>query len=1015
MASNRQRRRGSEAATQKFRTAAARESRIGVAKPHVDALLRESIACHLRGDLDGAVAGYRRVLARAPCAGAFNNLGAILAGGGQYHEAAKLFRESLALDPGDAEAQHNLGLAMGALQRPAEAVEALSAAVAMDAGRAAWWTDLGNVLVGEQRCDEALAAYDRAVAITPGNATALANRAIALRGLRRLDDAAEATRAALAVDPAYVDALSNLGIIEKERRRFDAARAAFDEALALAPGHATVRVNLAVLLMEMNRHAEAEAIAAGVEAECPGHPEALNVLGNCALERGALDEAERLHRAALAAEPANRNASWNLAVLDLLRGDYENGFRAFEARKRLISVVFTRRQFDVPEWDGSPLDGRSIFITGEQGAGDVIQFARYANELKIRGAGRVTLECPAQLAGILKDCPGVDATASPGDVVPHFDTYAYLMSLPMLCGTTLETIPYPGGYLAHPARAVRERVAALRGRLRVGVAWAGNPAHQRDAIRSVPLNLLRPLFDSGDISFVSLQKGPDATLLSGLNAPGNVLNLDDDLHDYSDTAAAMAGLDLVITVDTSVAHLAGALGVPTWILCPYTPDWRWMLGRTDSPWYSSVRLYRQPRPGAWGEVIASVRDDLGRLRDAAPVRAAPVRDAAPVRAAPVSVREEIEISWPVGLQSGWGTYGMHLALALRSSEHVEPVLRTAPAFGGMSPIQQAAAARLRVARSTTGNARHRLIALGNHALGDSSAATPRGKAHTGVIFFEDTAWDAAAIARARSYDGIIAGSTWNAELLRAVGITNVSLVLQGVDPAVFHPAPRAGLLGDRFLVFSGGKLEYRKGQDIVVEAFRRFHARHDDAVLVTAWHNMWPQTMAGIEATGYVDGLPEIADGRLRVTEWLARQGVPRDAVLDLGLQSHATIASVLHEVDIAVFPNRCEGGTNLVAMEAMACGVPVVLSANTGHLNLIGADTCYVLEHQAPIATAPAPYTGTFCWGESDPDELIAHLEAAYVDRSGAARRGATAAALMQELPWQSQAELLVAALGIS
>lgn len=1005
MASSRQRRHRNEAATQAVRTVAAHDSRIGVAKPHVDALLRESITCHLRGDLDGAAAGYHRVLAHDPaCAGALNNLGAILAGSGQYEEAAKLFRESLALNPGDAEAQHNLGLAMAALQRPAEAIEALSAAVAKDAGRAAWWTDLGNVLVGEQRCDEALAAYDRAVAIEPGNAPALANRAIALRGLRRLDEAAEATRAALAVDPAYVDALSNLGIIEKERRRFDAARAAFDEALAHAPGHAIVRVNLAVLLMEMNRHAEAEAIAAGVEAEYPGHPEALNVLGNCALERGALDEAERLHRAALATEPANRNASWNLAVLDLLRGDYENGFRAFEARKRLISVVFTRRQFDVAEWDGSPLDGRSIFITGEQGAGDVIQFARYANELKARGAGRVTLECPAPLAGILKDCPGVDATASPGDVVPHFDTYAYLMSLPMLCGTTLETIAYPGGYLAHPARAVGKRVAALRGRLRVGVAWAGNPAHQRDAIRSVPLNLLRPLFDSGDISFVSLQKGPDAALLSGLDTSGNVLNLDDDLHDYSDTAAAMAGLDLVITVDTSVAHLAGALGVPTWILCPYTPDWRWLLGRTDSPWYSSVRLYRQPRPGAWREVIASVRDDLGRLRDAAPVRAAPVR-----------VREEIEISWPVGLQSGWGTYGMHLALALRPSERVEPVLRSAPAFEGMSPIQQAAAARLRVARPAAGNARHRLIALGNHAVGDSSAATPRGNAHTGVIFFEDTAWDAAAIARARSYDGIIAGSTWNAEFLKAIGITNVSLVLQGVDPAVFHPAPRAGLLGDRFLVFSGGKLEYRKGQDIVVEAFRRFHARHDDAVLVTAWHNMWPQTMAGIEARGYVDGLPEIADGRLRVAEWLARQGVPLHAVLDLGLQSHATIASVLHEVDIAVFPNRCEGGTNLVAMEVMACGVPVVLSANTGHLNLIGADTCYVLEHQAPITTAPAPYSGTFCWGESDPDELVAHLEAAYADRSGAMRRGTAAAALMQELPWQGQAELLVAALGIS
>jgi glycosyltransferase involved in cell wall biosynthesis len=383
-----------------------------------------------------------------------------------------------------------------------------------------------------------------------------------------------------------------------------------------------------------------------------------------------------------------------------------------------------------------------------------------------------------------------------------------------------------------------------------------------------------------------------------------------------------------------------------------------------------------------------------------------------VKRAPAAapLRKPVEISWPIGTSTGWGTYGLHLALALHRSPVAEPLLGEAPMLQGLGPLAER---RVREIRSSASIADHsstiRLTALGNQVQGAPRIGQSVVARNAGVIFFEDTGLDAAAIARARSFDLMIAGSTWNAEVLKALGVPNVRLVLQGVDPSLFHRAPSTGMFGDRFLVFSGGKLEYRKGQDIVVEAFRRFQAKHADAMLVTAWHNHWPQTMAGIDAAGYVRGVPAVRDGRCEITEWLIANGVRADAILDLGLQPHALIAQALREMHVALFPNRCEGGTNLVAMEAMACGVPTILSANTGHLNLIGRDTCFPLVHQRPAAAVTPLYRGTAGWGESNVDEIVSLLELAYHDREEARRRGAEGAALMAQLSWSTQANVLL------
>ena len=288
----------------------------------------------------------------------------------------------------------------------------------------------------------------------------------------------------------------------------------------------------------------------------------------------------------------------------------------------------------------------------------------------------------------------------------------------------------------------------------------------------------------------------------------------------------------------------------------------------------------------------------------------------------------------------------------------------------------------------------------------------KGKPDVGVVFFETAAIPPANIAAAERFALIVTGSSWNAEVLRRHGYTRVANCPQGVDLSLFHPGARAGRFAGRFAVFSGGKLEYRKGQDLVVAAFKRFHQRRPDALLVTAWHNPWPAAAKGLGMSPHVAGAPGVnAEGALDVSGWLRANGLPEESFRDLGALANAATPTILREVDLAVFPSRCEGGTNLVAMECMACGVPVALARNTGHLDLIHPDNCYSLDMQIPMGevTGRADLAG---WGESSIDELVARMEQAYGDRADAQARGAAGAAFMRDWDWSHQVDRLLQAL---
>lgn len=382
--------------------------------------------------------------------------------------------------------------------------------------------------------------------------------------------------------------------------------------------------------------------------------------------------------------------------------------------------------------------------------------------------------------------------------------------------------------------------------------------------------------------------------------------------------------------------------------------------------------------------------------------------------------QAVVLDWPIGTGTGWQVFGLNLTLELVRDGRVTPLLLEPTDVGQLDPLQRlvlalplAQQAALRGMVSSAGPAGLQteypvLRALGNAFQGTNSADRLLAERNLGVIFFEDTALDGPALERAWRYDLIVAGSTWNGAVLQGLGLDTVRVVPQGVDPAIFHPAPRSGRLEDRFVVFSGGKLEYRKGQDLVVAAFRAFHQRHPEALLVTAWHNPWPHTMTGLETTGQVRGLPGVdAQGRLQLGAWLEANGLPAGSFVDVGSLPNHRMAAVVREADVALFPNRCEGGTNLVAMEAMACGVPGIIAANTGQLDLLtDAEAAWPLTRQgAPRGSCPF-YRGRDGWGESAVEEMVACLEEAYQDRAMLRHRGQAAARLMQDRwTWRQRA----------
>ncbi len=385
------------------------------------------------------------------------------------------------------------------------------------------------------------------------------------------------------------------------------------------------------------------------------------------------------------------------------------------------------------------------------------------------------------------------------------------------------------------------------------------------------------------------------------------------------------------------------------------------------------------------------------------------------------------LGWALSLNTGWGVLGLNLALELGRAPGCGVLLLADPDFAGGQPhplhrhLLQPALDAQRQFREYVARWPGRVFRLDVPLLQPAAAGLRtieipfRGRPHVALAVFEDTHFPADAVARAADYDLVVAGSTWNADVLRRNGVGNVTTVFQGIDTTLYHPAPRGPFLRDRFVVFSGGKLEYRKGQDVVVAAFRAFKARHPEAFLLTLWQNRWAGTLPDLDRAGHVRGRPQVdAAGQMILGPWLAANGIAAEDTWDVGLVVNHQLPLFLRHADVAVFASRAEGATNLVAMECLASGLPAILSANTGHLDLIDDSRCVPLRRQQPARPA-AGYAGVDGWGESSVDELVEALEGVYRNRDEARRKGQDAAEFMRGRSSAAFADGLRAALRIT
>ncbi|HKI35792.1 MAG TPA: DUF6165 family protein [Gemmataceae bacterium] len=437
-------------------------------------------------------------------------------------------------------------------------------------------------------------------------------------------EAAACFRQALEIDPRQPEGHFQLGKVLSQQGKFAEAEAAYRRCLQFQADHVAALVNLGFVLGELERHDEAKTCYEQALRHRPDLAEAHHNLGNLIREQGQLDQALAHYDEALELSPDHAEAAWNRALIWLLRGDYERGWPAYEWRWRCKRTT-TLPAYTQPRWDGSPLDGRTILLYGEQGLGNTLHFVRYAPLVKARG-GRVIVQCQNALLRLLSRTPGIDGLVGWGATPPPFDLWIPLMSLPALFHTTLETIPAAVPYVFPDPDLVvywRRQLAPVRG-FRVGISWQGSPRHAWDRHRSVTLEKFEPLARMDGIRLVSLQKGPGSDQLRAMGGRFPVLSLGELLDEASgpfmDTAAVLANLDLVVCVDSALAHLAGAMGVPAWLALTYTPDWRWLLGRADNLWYPTLRLFRQPTLGDWPGVFRRMAEELPGEMAARPPR-----------------------------------------------------------------------------------------------------------------------------------------------------------------------------------------------------------------------------------------------------------------------------------------------------------------------------------------------------------------------------------------------------------
>jgi len=579
---------------------------------HPDTLHLLGLALHQQGkNTEGADFLGRAIAANPAAANYHNSLGVVRRELGRGREAVESFRRAAELDPDSVDAFFNLGNALRSLAQPDDAEVAYRSALALKPQHVDALNNLGTLLNEEGRHKEASDHLRAAVGLAPDDPIIQINFGVVLGNLGRFEKAAKILGEVAALVPEVPEAHYNLGKVLAGQGREEAAKAAYEKALDLDPNYSDAWTNLGAMLMQMGRPRDAAPCFQRVVELDPGKEEAHRNMIKAYLNAEQALDAVAAYRSLAKTHPDNADIHAQLGTCLLLTGQFPEGFAEFEWRWK--SRLTEDDRFSQPRWDGTALDGRTLLLHAEQGMGDAIQFVRYA-ALAAQCGGKVIIECYPPLLRLINTFEGVDQVMPRGDALPHFDCHAPLVSLPFVFGTDLNSIPAAVPYLSAPSelRDVWRQRIGLSDTFKIGLTWAGSRLHPNDSNRSIPAQVLRPLLDVPGVVLHSLQVGDGAEDLARMDTEGRIVDLAPFIKDFGDSAAAIAELDLLISVDSAPVHVAGALGRPAWVMLPLVPDWRWMLKRQDSPWYPDVLLFRQRKMGEWEEVVARVAKSLTR-------------------------------------------------------------------------------------------------------------------------------------------------------------------------------------------------------------------------------------------------------------------------------------------------------------------------------------------------------------------------------------------------------------------
>lgn len=979
---------------------------ISIYEPHPIAHYNIGLCRQHFRELEAACSHYKRAVELKPdYVDAINNLGVTLLDLKEYSEAEKYFNVLLIHQPKNAMAYNNRGNLFYHQDKLDLAEIDYQTALHVEPDNPEFNFNLGNCYLQQKEFDEALKYFHKCLELNPNNTLAYNNIGLTLFKLHRFNEAETYFQKALNKDPDNAEVHFNLagcyrelGESDSTKEKLENAINYYNKAVEIDPNLKGALVNIGNIYKKLGNETEAHQYFDKVAEDKSAKVIAFTNLGVLRMGLGLIDESLEYFNLAIKADNSITEPHYNKSHALLISGNFAEGWKEYEWRKK--RKEFHGREFSKPELvPGIDIQGKRILVYDEQGIGDSIQFVRFVPMLLDKGA-KVLLECNELLFDLYKGITeGIELIKRNAEKEPieDYDYQIPILSLPLYFNLTIEDFNTKSPYLFADS-LVSKKMSGLIGKgeeLKVGIVWAGNPNHSGDFKRSCRLSHFEALSSIRGIKLVSLQKGNALQQANENNFP--VVVLDEYLNTFMDTAGAIENLDLIITVDTSVAHLAGAMGKPVWLLLPFFPDWRWMLGRNDSPWYPSMRLFRQVEDGNWNLVFDEVLNSLENMKMQQINNNEIVNRKLSILTDDYHKESETKKGKLfLGLTRtgdyGWGTVNKYIKKEL--SKRIEVKSMGDNEFPALEELNQAKIFQL-------------VKDLDFNPLFDI-----RAKENYGYAVFENELTPNS-IENSKLYTKIVTASTWNYEKLKAAGIHNAGLAIQGVDTEMFYPdtAKRSENL---FVIFSGGKFEIRKGQDIILKAVSILQKKYPDIILLNAWYNAWIDSMRLMRFSNFMKYDEKGSTWDEFMNNIYYCNDIDPQKVFTLPLVPNKDLRQVYLKSDIGLFPNRCEGGTNLVMMEYMACGKPVIGSYNTGQKDVLTDNNCLLLKQMKEFKLFDSENWMFADWEEPSLDEIIEKIEFAYHNRETIKKIGMEGAQSMKKFAWSKTAENIIKEVGL-